>query len=194
MRGFQITALAILTVFYGANFVKQWMLHRHGLDAARLGRGDKPVPVRRQERRLAAVTVLLAVVQYGVALTGNTVLAICPPQAWLWIVGTVAGVVGIAYFIMALTAMQDNWRAGIDASQDTGLVQTGIYRFSRNPAFVGFDLMYLGVLLIQPNYLSAVLTVIAMLLFHRQIKSEEAWLAQRFGETYEVYRRRTWRY
>lgn len=194
MNGFQITALSILTIFYGAYFVRQWTLHRQGTHTARLGRGDKPQPVRRQERWLSAVASLLAIVQYGVALTDNVVLPVCEPQAWQWIVGTVTGVVGIAYFIMALTAMEGNWRAGIDASQQTGLVQAGIYRFSRNPAFVGFNLMYVGVLLIQPNYVQALLTVATIVLFHRQVESEESYLAQRFGEEYEVYRRRTWRY
>ena len=40
--------------------------------------------------------------------------------------------------------MKDSWQAGIPDKDKTELVTTGIYRFSRNPAFLGFDLMYVG--------------------------------------------------
>ncbi len=43
--------------------------------------------------------------------------------------------------------MKDSWRAGIPDSDKTELVTTGIYKYSRNPAFLGFDLQYMGVLL-----------------------------------------------
>ena len=190
----QITVLAILTLFYGAWFFRQVTLCRRGVEGVRLGQGDKASEVRCQERRLAAATLLLGIVQYVVALTDNALLAVCPTRAWMWVVGTVAGVVGIAYLVMALSAMQTNWRAGIDTARQTGLVQSGIYRFSRNPVFVGFALMYCGVLLILPNYLLVVLTGVALVLCHRQIVCEERYLAQRFGEEYEVYCCRTWRY
>ena len=150
--------------------------------------------MRCRERGGAAAPLLRGIVRYVVALTDNALRAVCPTRAWMWVVGTVAGVVGIAYLVMALSAMQTNWRAGIDTARQTGLVQSGIYRFSRNPVFVGFALMYCGVLLILPNYLLVVLTGVALVLCHRQIVCEERYLAQRFGEEYEVYCRRTWRY
>ena len=181
----QITVLAILTLFYGAWFFRQVTLCRRGVEGVRLGQGDKAPEVRCQERRLAAATLLLGIVQYVVALTDNALLAVCPTRAWMWVVGTVAGVVGIAYLVMALSAMQTNWRAGIDTARQTGLVQSGIYRFSRNPVFVGFALMYCGVLLILPNYLLGVLTGVALVLCPRPIICEERCLAQRFGEAYD---------
>lgn len=46
------------------------------------------------------------------------------------------------YFIK-MTAQS---RKGIKTDQ-TELVTNGIYRFSRNPAFLGFDLVYIGILL-----------------------------------------------
>lgn len=43
--------------------------------------------------------------------------------------------------------MRDSWRAGISETDKTELVTEGIYQISRNPAFLGFDLLYIGILL-----------------------------------------------
>nr|WP_325196398.1 methyltransferase [uncultured Oscillibacter sp.] len=44
------------------------------------------------------------------------------------------------------------------------LVTDGIYRYSRNPAFLGFDLQYIGVLLMYCNLLTGMFTVFAMVM------------------------------
>lgn len=58
-------------------------------------------------------------------------------------VGIVIALAGATVFIKAIVTMKSSWRAGIDASQHTKLVRNGIYRVSRNPAFLGFELLYL---------------------------------------------------
>ena len=47
--------------------------------------------------------------------------------------------------------MRDSWRASIPKKSQTKLVISGIYKFSRNPAFLGFNLQYTGVLLLYFN-------------------------------------------
>lgn len=44
-------------------------------------------------------------------------------------------------FIVAMWTMQDSWRVGIAEKDSTALVTRGIYQVSRNPAFLGFDLV-----------------------------------------------------
>lgn len=43
--------------------------------------------------------------------------------------------------------MRDSWRAGISETDKTELVTEGIYQISRNSAFLGFDLLYIAILL-----------------------------------------------
>ena len=43
--------------------------------------------------------------------------------------------------------MRDSWRAGISETYKTELVTEGIYQISRNPVFLGFELLYIGILL-----------------------------------------------
>ena len=45
--------------------------------------------------------------------------------------------------------MRDSWRAGISETDKTELVTEGIYQISRNPAFLRFDLLHIGILLEQ---------------------------------------------
>ena len=63
------------------------------------------------------------------------------PEA-LRICGLVLMAAGTAVFIAAFRTLKDSWRAGIDEGQKTELVTDGVYRVSRNPAFLGFDLPY----------------------------------------------------
>lgn len=43
--------------------------------------------------------------------------------------------------------MKDSWRAGISETDKTELVTEGIYQFSRNLAFLEFNLLYIGILI-----------------------------------------------
>ncbi len=52
----------------------------------------------------------------------------------------------------------------------------GIYNYSRNPAFLGFDLVYIGILLMFFNPVLLVISVFAMVMLHLQILREEKFL------------------
>ena len=91
-------------------------------------------------------------------------------------------------------AMRDNWRAGISESEKTKMVTRGIYSVSRNPAFLGFDLMYIGLLLMFFSIVLAVTTFFVILMFHLQISQEERFLVSIFGEQYMRYKKTVCRY
>ena len=53
---------------------------------------------------------------------------------------------GDMVFVISVWTMKDSWRAGVSKTDQTELVTDGIYQISRNPAFLGFDLVYVGIL------------------------------------------------
>ena len=108
--------------------------------------------------------------------------------------GFCVGMLGNLVFLIAVLCMKDSWRAGIPDQDKTELVTDGIYAFSRNPAFLGFDLQYIGVLLMFCNLLTGMFTVFAIVMLHRQILQEERYLTATFGEEYRAYQRRVFRY
>lgn len=101
---------------------------------------------------------------------------------------------GVVIFILAMTSMKTSWRVGIDKSSKTKLVTQGIYRLSRNPAFVGFNLMFMGVFITYPNILTILVMAINMMAIHLLIRQEEIHLEEVFGKEYTEYRKIAPRY
>lgn len=62
------------------------------------------------------------------------------------------------------------------------------------PAFLGFDLMYIGVALMYFNPLTVGFTVFAAVMLHLQILQEEKYMEQTFGESYLQYKKKVFRY
>ena len=108
--------------------------------------------------------------------------------------GFLIAMLGNVVFLISILCMKDSWRAGIPEKDKTKLVTSGIYQYSRNPAFLGFDLQYTGVLFMYCNPLTVVSSVFAMTMLHLQILQEERYLAQEFGEDYLEYKSQVFRY
>ena len=77
--------------------------------------------------------------------------------------------------------------AGISEKDKTVLVTNGLYAFSRNPAFLGFDLMYLGIFLLYGNVLNGLCTVFAVVMLHLQILQEKKYMTDIFWQAYCEY-------
>ena len=102
---------------------------------------------------------------------------------------------GDIVFVTSVVTMKNSWRAGVSETDKTELITNGIYQISRNPAFLGFDLVYIGILLMFFQWWLLVLSVAAMVMFHLQIvKVEEFFLLQTFGKDYMDYKRKVLRY
>jgi protein-S-isoprenylcysteine O-methyltransferase Ste14 len=69
------------------------------------------------------------------------------------------------------------------------LITAGPYRFSRNPVYLGFVFMLIGLPLDAGTYWGILLAPIMVYLFNRLIiEPEEEYLTQKYGETYRSYR------
>lgn len=73
----------------------------------------------------------------------------------------------------------------------TALVTEGPYRFSRNPMYLGFTLLYLGIALLFGSLWPLLFLPLVLSVMHfGVIVREEAYLERRFGDAYREYRRR----
>jgi protein-S-isoprenylcysteine O-methyltransferase Ste14 len=71
----------------------------------------------------------------------------------------------------------------------SALVSDGVYRFTRNPMYLGMVLLYAGIALIAGGPLTAAALVPVFLIFNVYvIAREEAYLERRFGDEYAAYR------
>ena len=90
--------------------------------------------------------------------------------------------------------LKDSWRVGIHADQQTPLVQGGIYARIRNPYFLNYYLMFLGLWLVRPSLVLAVLILVTVAVFHRMVLNEEKHLLKIHGKNYLAYLEKTGRY
>ena len=183
-----LLALLVLAVFYGIYLVKQWMQKRRGIRTMQIG--------RRKDARTHTVEMLMGIATVGIIpaqlLSIGFGWSHLPASARF--TGFCVGMLGDLIFLLSVICMKDSWRAGIPDSDRTELVTGGIYRYSRNPAFLGFDLMYIGVFLMYCNLLTGMFTVFATVMLHLQILQEERYLTAAFGAEYLDYRHQVLRY
>ena len=186
---FKIIALVLMAAFYACYFIKLLGQKKKGIKTTQIGNG-KTGFVKWVECTMMVSTVLVVVVELISIILGTTLL---PPWArWL---GVGFAAVGVVVFITAVITMRDSWRAGVSKSEKTELVTSGIFGISRNPAFLGFDLVYLGILLMFFNWGLFAVSIFAALMFHLQIVNvEEDFLLESFGEDYLNYRKKVNRY
>ncbi len=185
---FTCLALVVLAFFYAVYFGKTLEQRKKGIHTRQIG--------RRKEKTLHTVETLMSIATFGAPaaqlLSVATGWNYMPASARF--TGFCIGIIGDVIFLFAVLCMRDSWRAGIPDKDKTEIVTDGIYKFSRNPAFLGFDFMYIGVLLMYFNPLTAFFSLFAVLMLHLQILQEEKYLENTFGEAYTAYKKHTFRY
>lgn len=186
---FQITAFIILAVFYGCYFIKMFRQSKKGIKTNMLGIGKSGFVLFIEIGVKTVTIVCFAAEVFSIIFTDSM------SWRWLRILGACIGVIGAAVFIISAITMHDNWRAGVPEKKETTLVTGGIYRISRNPAFLGFDLVYIGILLMFFNYGLLTVSIAAAAMLHLQIVNvEEDFLIAEFGEEYLNYKKHVRRY
>lgn len=185
---YQISALLILLLFYIFYLGKIIIQKKNFIKTNQVGTGNKTKKVATVERIMSFANTLNV---------GAEVISIfLTPSIFFWpvkVLGIALGIIAVIFFSRATVDMKNNWRVGIP-EEKTNIVTNGIYQFSRNPAFVGFDLLYISILLLAFNIPLLIISVWAMIMLHIQILQEEEWLDRTFGEEYEVYRSKVCRY
>lgn len=109
-------------------------------------------------------------------------------------VGIVLLHISLLLVFVAQAQMAESWRVGFDEKQRTELVQGGLFRYSRNPIFVGMLLTMLGLFLSVPNALTLLAAALTWVVLQIQVRMEEAYLATVQGAPYLDYLRRVRRW
>ena len=180
-------ALIGAALFYLIYLIKGLLLRKQGINVNLLGDKDHS-----REKYFEIILKVLTGIG-GILQIATPFLFDINKTGWAY-VGVVLIYFGMLLFLIAVRAMGLNWRAGYNEKQKTELVTSGIYRFSRNPAFVAFDLLYLGFAMLFPNILTLFMAVIAVVLFDQQIRGEEKFLLMTFGDCYRQYQAAVRRY
>ena len=101
--------------------------------------------------------------------------------------------IGLLFVVLSLINLGKSTRLGLP-SEDTLLKINGIYRYSRNPMYLGFNLITLASIFYNIHMIIVILGVYSIIIYHAIIQGEEKFLEKRFGKEYLEYKERTRRY
>jgi protein-S-isoprenylcysteine O-methyltransferase Ste14 len=131
----------------------------------------------------------------GLALNWLLPLPFVPaavPAGWL---GAIVFALAVALFAWAIATIA---RAGSNVPTNrptTTIVDTGPYRFTRNPTYLGMFLGLIGLAIAFDNlWLLMMLVPFALVIRFGVVVREEAYLERKFGDAYRGYRSRARRW
>lgn len=178
-------------LFFGlAMFWRSYLAwKRTGVNPYKLGNSDTVHDFVGKLFRLTLIASAVVVFMFSF-LEGSYELLVPIPwmnSSFLAIMGIVLLVAALLWVLVAQIQMGDSWRIGIDEKSKSPLVQHGLFGVSRNPIFLGMLIMLVGLLLILPTAATLVITVLGFVLIHVQVRLEEAYLIEKYGEDYRRY-------
>lgn len=103
--------------------------------------------------------------------------------------GAVLAVLSFALVVLSRRQLGTSFSV---APKATELVTHGLYSRLQNPMYVFVDLTIVGVALAWHQWYVLLVLLVLVPLQIRNASRERALLLQKFGDTYEVYRRTTW--
>ncbi|MDY6768665.1 MAG: isoprenylcysteine carboxylmethyltransferase family protein [Candidatus Nanohaloarchaea archaeon] len=144
----------------------------------------------------SAFIVSLFVEMYGLPLTiflgSGVVGAPARPPSYLLgftAFGTTIGVttwylVGLTITSLGVLLVAGGW---YQVYRGDGLVTGGLYRYSRNPQYLGIILIALGWVIGWPTVLTLVLFPLVVYAYYRLSRKEEDDMLDRYGDDYQAY-------
>jgi protein-S-isoprenylcysteine O-methyltransferase Ste14 len=105
---------------------------------------------------------------------------------WHWIyfvIGSLPIVTGCIITIWGITTLSEHQSLGLKGK----IITDGPYQYSRNPQYLGFIILYSGLILMTFSFMVLVTGLIIIAMFFILPFSEEPWLLQEYGKAYEDY-------
>ncbi len=148
-------------------------------------------PPGRDSWQYRGIWALTLVSSLGVVLTGLLDWNRCAFGHWLRL--PVGGALAVGGLLLALWGVRT---LSVHASLGLGgrLVESGPYRYTRNPQYVGDIALLLGWAILCNSLLTWMLCLLGMAWFALAPFTEEPWLREQHGPPYDAYRSRVPRF
>ncbi len=102
-------------------------------------------------------------------------------------------IAGLTFTFISLINLGNSTRLGLP-SETTHFKTKGLYKFSRNPMYVGFNLITLSSIIHFLSPWTIILGIYSIFVYHLIILGEERFLESRFGTNYISYKEKVRRY
>lgn len=138
------------------------------------------------------IFLILMIAAYGVHYIWPISL---PSSLILKFIGVKLIILGFCIIIIAATSFKRVETSIEPWKPTTAIISTGIFAYSRNPIYVAFCLITIGIGVVLNNVWMVLCTApSALLVYYVAIKKEEAYLEQKFGEEYVQYKNKVRRW
>jgi protein-S-isoprenylcysteine O-methyltransferase Ste14 len=102
-------------------------------------------------------------------------------------------IIGLLLVILSSIFLGKSTRLGLP-TENTVFKKTGIYQFSRNPMYLGFNMITLSSIVHNINIVILLMGFYSIFIYHLIILGEENYLLKRYGKEYEDYKIKVRRY
>ena len=104
--------------------------------------------------------------------------------------GTIWFIIGLLIYLVGMVLINMTMINFATTPKDKPVTK-GIYRYSRNPMFIGFFLVYVGIAIACISWVYMVLTILFILTVHHLSHFEEAITLGQYGKAYKEYMKMT---
>ena len=102
--------------------------------------------------------------------------------------GGALALIGISLGALSVREFRRAGTSVIPGEPSTVLLESGPYRFTRNPIYIAFVILYFGLAIMLTSAWMLVLLIPVLLILRRGVvEREEAYLQSKFGEAYSKY-------
>lgn len=106
-------------------------------------------------------------------------------------VGVTFVAIGLALVVLSIRRFRLAGTSVVPGEPSTTLVVVGPYRFTRNPIYIGFVLLYFGLAIVLTSLWVLLLLIPVLIVLQRGVvEREETYLERQFGEAYRKYQAR----
>ena len=184
-----IIALVLFTVFSVLGFGwRSWVQQRRTGSTGFKGISGRPGSVEWFGGVGFVVAVTVGAVAPALQLFGVVTPLGVLHAASIQIAGIVIAICGIAATVYAQLDMGDSWRIGVDHTEATTLVRTGVFALVRNPIFSAMIAFAFGIMLVTPNIVALIGFALLITTIELQVRAvEEPYLRAVHGDAYRDY-------
>ena len=113
-----------------------------------------------------------------------------PWAPWAFWLAALVTAAGILFTVWARVHLGGNWSGIVTLKHDHELIVSGPYAIVRHPIYTGLLIAFIGSAAGRGEWRGVLAVLMAWWALWRKLRLEERWMAERFGEQYEAYRRR----
>lgn len=171
-----VPIIALIVVFLASLWRGRSVARSSGISAWAFGSA-------KGKQRLAGLAFAISIIVLAIA---SALAATQPVTKFAW-AGMLLAAAGALVVIVSQIQMGRAWRVGVREGDAPLFVRHGLFRFSRNPIFVGMILIGLSIAVSAGSWWAWIALLTFAVVCHVQVRFEEAHLSKSFGAAYEEF-------